>query len=111
MSITLYTDSSEGPHKEFNAETRNLYEEGKFNLAQVTSGTWFLYKHVDFNKKPEQSQKNNILILEEGTGLIDISNVNGSLYLLPNEKVGIVLFEHFYYGGFRIVSFKYLTQF
>lgn len=100
-SVTLYVAG--GGTKDLRNSEKDLKSIATFARAVVKGGTWIFYKYRDFNDKPG-NQESWVKILTPSEHEVDISNVNGSVYLLPQETEGIVLFEHAYYGGFRKVT-------
>ena len=104
MSLTLYVAS--GGTKDIQDSVRDLSQFGAtFARAVVHDGTWIFYKYKDFNDKPD-NKESWIKILKPSEHEVDISNFNGSVYLLPQQSEGIVLFEHYYYGGERKVTIE-----
>ena len=100
MSITLYRDK-ESTGCTFTQSEPNLPSEDgeKFKIANVTAGTWIFYTDKNYNKTREgetQSYKK----VEGGEKHVDITDVNGSMFLVDE---GLILFEHFGYGGERKV--------
>ena len=108
MSIKLYLETSGGPFQEFGASEENLHRDGDFNRAVVTSGTWIFYTYSYYNDRQYGGQRRNIKVLTPGKDE-NISGVNASMYLLQDATEGIVLFEHSFYGGTRMVSVYYLA--
>ncbi|XP_067038528.1 uncharacterized protein [Acropora muricata] len=98
MSLTLYVAS--GATKDFQGSQTDLKSIATFKRAVVKDGTWIFYKYKDFNDKANNKEKWT-KFLKPSEHEVDISKVNGSFYLLPDQTQGIVLFEHFYYGGHR----------
>lgn len=96
MSLTLET--VQGSVKELTASEGNLKRDGIYKWAEVHSGTWIFYKNKDFNA--QGSGKDGVKFLDSASGKGSvIDNFNGSVRLLNENKEGIVLFQHFYYGG------------
>jgi len=91
----VFSDSVEELKKETNAID--------YTTAHVKQGTWIFYANPKYNPNANQSNASNFKIVDRGE-IEDISKVNGSMYLLPNQSRGITLFEHYYYGGRRAVS-------
>ena len=108
MSIKLYLETSGGPYQEFGDSEKNLHQDGDFKRAVVTSGTWIFYTYSYYNDRQYGGQRRNIKVLTPGKDE-NISGVNGSMYLLKDATEGIVLFEHSFYGGTRMVSVYYLA--
>ena len=108
MSIKLYLETSGGPYHQFGDSEKNLHYDGDFKRAVVTSGTWIFYTHSNYNDRQLGGQRSNIKVLTPGKDE-NISGVNGSMYLLNDATEGIVLFEHAFYGGTRMVSVYYLA--
>lgn len=108
MSIKLYLETSGGAYQEFGASEENLHRDGDFKRAVVTSGTWIFYTYSYYNDRQYGGQQRNIKVLTPGKDE-NISSVNGSMYLLKDAIEGIVLFEHSFYGGTRMVSVYYLA--
>lgn len=99
MSIKLYT--SQGLSQEFADSNKNLKGDGvEFTRAVVTYGTWILYTHTNYNDKEFGAGPSNHKVLQPGAD-VNISCVNGSMYLLEDQVEGIILFEHSNYGGER----------
>lgn len=69
------------------------------------TGTWIFYTYSDFNDKEYGGNSSNYKILKPGADE-DISDVNGSMYLVKDAVEGIILFEHSYYGGTRKVRIQ-----
>ena len=109
MSIKLYTQTSGGPYQEFGDSDKNLHYDGDFKRAVVTSGTWIFYTHSNYNDRQFGGSQSSIKVLTPGKDE-SISGVNGSMYLLNDATEGIVLFEHEFYGGTRMVSVPYLFE-
>ena len=80
----------------------NLQSDVLFKRAVVTAGTWILYTYPNFNDKESGGSRSNHKILHPGADE-DISGVNGSMYLVKDQTEGLILFEHFFYGGERKV--------
>ena len=104
MSLTLSVAS--GATKDFKGSEKDLKSIETFTRAVVKDGTWIFYKYKDFNDRTD-NKENWTKFLTPSEHEVDISQVNGSLYLLPDHTQGIVLFEHFYYGGNRKVKIKF----
>lgn len=103
MSLILYVAG--GGTKDFQTSVKDLKSIATFARAVVKDGTWIFYKYKDFNDKPD-NKESWVKLLTPGEHEVDISNVNGSVDLLPQESEGIVLFEHAFYGGTRKVTIK-----
>ena len=99
--MTLYVKT--GGTKDFQDSQKDLKSIATFARAVVKEGTWIFYTFKDFNDRTD-NQKSWVKFLDPGEHEVDISNFNGSVYLLPQQSEGIVLFEHFYYGGHRKVT-------
>ena len=97
MSITLYDEQSNT--YEFAESEPNLLKSRNFKKADVTAGTWVLYTYPNYNDK-EGGTEDTFKIVKDGVKDVDITSVNGSMFLIDG---GIVLFEHFLYGGDRKV--------
>ena len=97
MSITLYDEQSNT--YEFAESEPNLLKSRNFIKADVTAGTWVLYTNPNYNDK-EGGTEDTLKIVKHGVKDVDITSVNGSMFLIDG---GIVLFEHFLYGGERKV--------
>ncbi|CAH3028165.1 unnamed protein product [Porites evermanni] len=95
MSITLYDEQSNT--YEFAESEPNLLKSRNFKKADVTAGTWVLYTYPNYNDK-EGGTEDTFKIVKDGVKDVDITSVNGSMFLIDG---GIVLFEHFLYGGDR----------
>ena len=108
MSIRLYLDTCGGSYQEFGDSEKNLHDDGNFKRAVVTSGTWIFYTYSNYNDRQYGAQRCNIKVLSPGRE-DNISDVNGSMYLLKDAVKGIILFEHSFYGGTRMVSVYYLA--
>ncbi|XP_068678181.1 uncharacterized protein [Montipora foliosa] len=98
MSLTLSVAS--GATKDFKESEKDLKSIETFTRAVVKDGTWIFYKYKDFNDKTD-NKESWIKFLTPSEHEVDISDVNGSFYLLPDHSQGLVLFEHYYYGGTR----------
>ena len=61
-----------------------------------------LIHYPNFNNKEFGGSRSNYKILQPGADE-DINGVNGSMYLVKDQTEGIILFEHFFYGGERKV--------
>lgn len=97
MSIKL-TDKY-NLEKEFANSDKNLKKDGvEFLKANVSSGTWIFYTYANFNDKEAGGNSSNYKVVQPGAQ-VDISAVNGSMFLLPDQVEGILLFEHSFYGG------------
>ena len=97
MSIKLYDGS--GLSQEFSDSEQNLIEDGvSFVKAVVSSGTWIFYTYANYNDAQNGGGPSNYKVLEPGPE-VKISNLNGSMLLLPDQVEGVVLFEHSFYGG------------
>ena len=101
MSLTLSVAS--GATKDFKESEKDLKSIETFTRAVVKDGTWIFYKYKDFNDKTD-NKESWIKFLTPSEHEVDISDVNGSFYLLPDQSQGLVLFEHYYYGGTRKVT-------
>ena len=104
MSLTLSVAS--GATKDFQGSQTDLKSIATFKRAVVKEGTWIFYKYKDFNDKANNKEKWT-KFLKPSEHEVDISKMNGSFYLLPDQTQGIVLFEHFYYGGHRKVKIEF----
>ena len=101
MSITLYDEQS-NPSK-FAGSKPNLKELGNFKTADVTAGIWIFYTDINYNKEGNKEGKNQTFKrVEKSCGLdpVQIDSVNGSMFLVDG---GLILFEHFGFGGDRKV--------
>ena len=97
MSIKLYDASGLG--QEFSNSETNLKKDGvSFVKADVSSGTWIFYTHANNNDKEAGAGPSNYKVVGPGAD-INISGVNGSMFLVPDQVEGILLFEHSFYGG------------
>ena len=105
MSIRLYTDAASTLHQEFGNSSTNLQTDVCFKRAVVMTGTWIFYTYRDYNDKEAGGNPSNYRILKPGSDE-DISDVNGSMYLVKDAVEGIILFEHSYYGGTRKVRIQ-----
>lgn len=103
MSLTLYVDG--GGTKPFQTSVKDLKSTATFARAVVEVGTWIFYKYKDFNDRPD-NKESWVKLVTPNEHEVDISNFNGSVYLLEQQTEGIVLFEHSYYGGTRKVEIK-----
>lgn len=101
MSLTLYDEN--GATKDFQDSAKDLKSIATFTSAVVNDGTWIFYKYKDFNDKTD-NQDTWVKFADPSEHGVPISNFNGSVYLQPQQTEGIVLFEHFYYGGHRKVT-------
>ena len=106
MSLTLSVAS--GATKDFKGSEKDLMSIETFTRAVVKDGTWIFYKYKDFNETDNIESWTKFLTPSEHE--VDISQFNGSLYLLPQQSEGIVLFEHYFYGGHRKVRRSFCTQ-
>ena len=98
MSITLYDEQSNT--YQFAESEPNLLKSRNFRKADVTAGTWIFYTEPNYNDK-----KGGFKIVKQGANGVDITSVNGSMFLVDG---GLVLFEHFGYGGERkVLRFVY----
>ena len=97
MSITLYDEKSNP--KMFAESEQNLLERGNFKKADVTAGTWIFYTYSNYNDR-KGGKEDTFMIVHQGERGVNITSVNGSMFLVDE---GIVLFEHFLYGGERKV--------
>ena len=100
MSLTLSVAS--GATKDFKGSEKDLKSIETFTRAIAKDGTWIFYKNKDFNDTG--NKESWIKFLTPSEHEVDISQVNGSFYLLPDHTQGIVMFENFYYGGHRKVK-------
>ena len=99
MSITLYDEHS-NPSK-FAGSKPNLKELGNYKTADVKAGTWIFYTDINYNKERNKEGKNQTFKFVEGClDPVPIDSVNGSMFLVDE---GLILFEHFGYGGDRKV--------
>ena len=80
MSLTLYVAGSGS--KDFQDSVSDLTSIDTFARALVRDGTWIFYKYKDFNDKTDNNES-WIKILGHSNQEVDISGVNGSVYLLP----------------------------
>jgi len=104
MSLTLY--DADGASADIKHDEKDLKSIGTFTSAVAKDGTWIFYKYKDFNDRLD-NKESWIKIVTPSDHKQHISDVNGSVYLLPQQSQGIVLFEHFYYGGKREVTTSY----
>lgn len=81
---------------------QNLKSQG-YVTAEVKGGCWIFYKHENYNEKMGQGGPEKVAVVRPGE-TIDISQLNGSMYLLPMAKDGVVFFANFFYGGKREVT-------
>ena len=96
MSIKLYDAS--GLSQEFSDSEMDLKKNGvSFVKAVVSSGTWIFYTYANYNDAQNGVGPSNYRVLKPGPE-VKISSVNGSMLLLP-DQVGVILFEHSFYGG------------
>ena len=100
MSITLYDEQSNT--YQFAESEPNLLKSRNFRKADVTAGTWIFYTEPNYKRgRTEGCFK----IVKHGEHGVDITSVNGSMFLVDG---GLVLFEHFGYGGERkVLRFVY----
>ena len=100
MSITLYDEQS-NPSK-FAGSKPNLKELGNYKTADVTAGIWIFYTDINYNKEGNKEGKNQTFKFVQGFRLdpVQIDSVNGSMFLVDE---GLILFEHFGFGGDRKV--------
>ena len=97
MSIKLYDRS--GLSQEFSDSEQNLKKDGvSFVKAVVSSGTWIFYTYANDNDAQNGAGPSNYKVFEPGPE-VNISSVNGSMLLLPDQDEGVILFEHSFYGG------------
>lgn len=99
--MTLYVKS--GGTKNYEESVTDLKSDATFSKAVVHAGTWIFYKYKDFNDTTS-NKESWVKVLSPSDEEMDIENFNGSMYLLPQETEGIVLFKHAYYGGHRKVT-------
>ena len=101
MSITLYK-KGESTGSTFTQSEPNLLvgAGGEFTIADVTAGTWIFYTFPNYNKEKTSDKPQSYKKVEGGEQEVDIKRVNGSMFLVDE---GIILFEHFKYGGDRKV--------
>ena len=101
MSITLYK-KGESTGSTFTQSEPNLVGAGReFTIANVTAGTWILYTDINYNKEGNKEGKNQTFKIVHGDQKgVKIDSVNGSMFLVDE---GLILFEHFGYGGDRKV--------
>ena len=97
MSITLYDEQSNT--YQFAESEPNLLKSRNFRKADVTAGTWIFYTEPNYNDKKGRKE-DCFKIVKHGVNGVDITSVNGSMFLVDG---GLVLFEHFGYGGERKV--------
>jgi len=102
MSINLFVAGS-NVHQNFVNSEKDLKAQATFKKAVVSTGTWILYTYANYNAAQAGGSPSNYKVLRKGNEE-DISSVNGSLYLVEDATEGFILFEHFYYGGFRQFS-------
>jgi len=102
MSINLFVAGS-NVHQNFVNSEKDLKAQATFKKAVVSTGTWILYTYANYNAAQAGGSPSNYKVLRKGNEE-DISSVNGSLYLVEDPTEGFILFEHFYYGGFRQVQ-------
>ena len=100
MSITLYDQQSKP--STFAGSKPNLKDLGNdYKTADVTAGTWIFYTDINYNKEGNKEGKNQTFkIVKGGNRAVKIDSVNGSMFLVDE---GLILFEHFGYGGDRKV--------
>jgi len=104
MSITLYKG---GDQKEYiftdSVPDLRCQVDGKlgkvYTKATVTAGTWLFYTDPNYNgaKNPEDEEPRYKRLNAGEEGVI-IDGVNGSMFLVAIDE-GLILFEHFNYGG------------
>ena len=97
MSIKLCDGS--GLTQEFSDSEENLRKDGvSFVKAVVSSGTWIFYTFPNNNDAQYGAGPSNYKVVKPGPD-VNISSVNGSMLLLPDQVEGVILFEHSFYGG------------
>lgn len=91
-SARTYTDS-----------VKDLKADDTYVTASVESGRWIFYKFKNYNEETDQGGLKHVAVVRPGE-TIDISSLNGSMYLLPMAKDGVVFFANCFYGGKREVT-------
>lgn len=82
---------------------QDLKADDTYVTAEVKGGWWIFYKHKNYNEKTGQGGLKHVAVVRPGE-TIDISHLNGSMYLLPMTEEGVVFFANFFYGGKREVT-------
>ena len=100
MSLRLYVEGGQGHHDIDNESDPDLKKTGDFATVLIQKGTWIFYDNKNYNHQRESVSK----ILGPDEDRQSISTVNGSVYLIPPNKEGIVLFAHPLFSGHRKVT-------
>ena len=96
MSLTLY--DANGATKDLQNSHKDLKSIATFKNVVIHDGTWIFYKYNNFNDNPG-NQRSWVKFLGPGEHQQSISDFNGSVFLIPQQSEGIILFEHYYFGG------------
>ena len=97
MSIRLCDEC--GLCQEFSCSEENLKKEGvSFVKAVDISGTWIFYTYPNDNDAQHGAGPSNYKVVKPGPD-VNISSVNGSMYLLQDKEEAMILFEYSFYGG------------
>lgn len=97
-SMSLILHDTRGASKDFQDSVTDLRSIATFVKATVREGTWIFYKFKDFNNTTNNQQTWRKTV-KPSKDEVDISDFNGSVFLLPQKSEGIVLFQHAHYGG------------
>ncbi|CAB3987840.1 Hypothetical predicted protein [Paramuricea clavata] len=98
QSIKLY--NADGNHKLFHSSDGDLIKTDTYIKAEVLSGKWILYRTADYNKSLQDGARPyEHMVLPADIKVVDISDVNGSLFHVPSAEQALMLFEFNYYGG------------
>ncbi|XP_028414152.1 uncharacterized protein LOC114537217 [Dendronephthya gigantea] len=98
MSIRLY--DAQNHHILLDGSDPNLHDKGTYTKAEAVQGTWIVYKKPEYNATYENgAEPEYIRVIKPGDGKVDISNVNSSIYHVPDNSNAIVMFQFKYYGG------------
>ncbi|CAB4016490.1 Hypothetical predicted protein, partial [Paramuricea clavata] len=107
MSITLQKPDVDD--RVFRNSETHLASHG-YEHAEVNTGTWILYKEINYNEGISESSEDDIKILSSADNVVDISHHNGSMYLLPDDTDAIVLFKRFNFGGVNPNPMEYTKE-
>ena len=103
QSIRLY--NADGNAMLFHSSDGDLKKTDIYIKADVASGKWILYRTADYNKSLQTGARPyEHMVLTADKKVVDISDVNGSLFHVPSAEQALTLFEFNYYGGENQVS-------
>ncbi|CAB4013391.1 Hypothetical predicted protein [Paramuricea clavata] len=99
QSIKLY--NADGNAKLFHTSYGDLKNTDIYIKAEVISGKWILYRTADYNKSLQTGARpyEHVVLSTADKKVVDISDVNGSLFHVPSAVQALMLFEFNYYGG------------